>query len=76
MHSLLLFSFRSERVYEEHVDLRFVSWSEKHFMTTVSDNCEVTIFGCVSCEAVSLLFKLAASMTGAEDLDVSSNTTA
>ena len=59
IHSL--FSFRSERVYE---DLRSVSG-------TVSDKCVFVVNGCVFCEAVKLLFKLAASMTGTEDLDVS-----
>ena len=62
IHSL--FSFSSEREYEEDINLRSVSG-------TVSDKCVFVVNGSVFCEAVKLLFKLAASMTGTEDLDVS-----
>ena len=51
-----LLAFRSERVFEEDVDLRSVSRPEKHCMATVVDKCEIVVYGCISCEAASLLF--------------------
>ena len=51
-----LLAFRSERVFEEDVDLRSVSRPEKHCMATVVYKCEIAVYGCISCEAASLLF--------------------